>query len=322
MTSDHGAFESPGVYGSGAASRLSPTERAIGRIWRRMFELREISPDDHFFAIGGDSVTAVDMIGEVEGLFDLALPMFLVFEAPTLASLSERIDQFRLQTDREASREVIFPLVSSGTGAPLFFNGVDLILPRQGLWTVPCPVFAIANWAAGARFTNAESLASLASFYVDSIRRIHARGPYRLGGFSASAMIAFEMAQQLLAAGESVELLFLLDPMASEAAHASFRRDVPSTSLSALDRLFPSDRSDAFWLATLRLLKGYSPRRYEGRAAVVWSNERERSAEMTRLFAPGAACYSLDAAHGLLFEPPALQAWMSRLAENLADSRG
>jgi acyl carrier protein len=315
MNSD--TFPAPLPDAAGDRRGLTPTEHAIGGIWQRLFGLEAVSPSDHFFALGGDSMTAVGMIGEVEGLFDLALPAFLVFEAPTLASLSERVDRARRETDQETSRGIVFALASAGTGAPLFFNGIDRMLARQGLWTVPCPVFAIANGAAGANFTNARSLQSLATFYLDAVRRIQARGPYRLAGFSACAMIVLEMAQQLRAQDDEVELLFFLDPLLPEDLFGSGPEGAQPHSRDAFDLLFPHDRHDAFWLAMLRLLKAYNPSPYDGRAATVWSSDHAKPDKVANLLRTDARHYTLGDTHRALFEQPALHAWMNRLAENL-----
>jgi thioesterase domain-containing protein len=47
---------------------------------------------------------------------------------------------------------------------------------------------------------------------LDRLRAFQPAGPYRIGGYSFGSVIAFEMAQRLAAVGETVELLFLLDP--------------------------------------------------------------------------------------------------------------
>ena len=204
-----------------AARGLNGTESAISTIWKRMLGVETVAPDDHFFTIGGDSLAAVQMMVEVEDRFGLVLPVHLVFEAPTLEGLAKRVDRAREQEDDELGRGFVYPLVATGSGAPIFFNSVDLALARSGRWTVPCPLYAVVNWAAGAGFVKAKSLAALAAAHLEDIRRIQPQGPYRLGGYSLGGLIAFEMAQQLRDAGEVVELLFLLDPMAPELAGAA-----------------------------------------------------------------------------------------------------
>ena len=55
------------------------------------------------------------------------------------------------------------------------------------------------------------SVEEMAAGYVEEIRRHQPNGPYFLAGLCAGGVIAFEMASQLVRAGESVELLALLD---------------------------------------------------------------------------------------------------------------
>lgn len=51
----------------------------------------------------------------------------------------------------------------------------------------------------------------MAARYVRALRSVQPHGPYALGGWSGGAIIAFEMAQQLIAADEQVGLLALFD---------------------------------------------------------------------------------------------------------------
>jgi thioesterase domain-containing protein len=53
-----------------------------------------------------------------------------------------------------------------------------------------------------------------AETFLAGLRRIQPRGPYRLGGHSFGGTVAWEMANRLVAAGERVELLALLDTFA------------------------------------------------------------------------------------------------------------
>jgi thioesterase domain-containing protein len=51
----------------------------------------------------------------------------------------------------------------------------------------------------------------MAAHYVKEIRHLQPVGPYRLGGLSFGGTVAFEMARQLHAAGQTVSLVALLD---------------------------------------------------------------------------------------------------------------
>jgi amino acid adenylation domain-containing protein len=59
-----------------------------------------------------------------------------------------------------------------------------------------------------------ESVEEMAASYLEAVRRVAPGGPFLLAGWSIGGAIAFEMAQQLRAAGEEVALLALLDTLA------------------------------------------------------------------------------------------------------------
>jgi thioesterase domain-containing protein len=51
----------------------------------------------------------------------------------------------------------------------------------------------------------------MAADYIKEIRTVQPEGPYLLAGYSSGGVVAFEMAQQLQAQGQQVELLALID---------------------------------------------------------------------------------------------------------------
>jgi aspartate racemase len=57
-------------------------------------------------------------------------------------------------------------------------------------------------------FTRVEDMAK---HYIKEIRTIQSEGPYFIGGLSFGGTVAYEMAQQLKAQGESIGLLFMFD---------------------------------------------------------------------------------------------------------------
>ena len=80
-------------------------------------------------------------------------------------------------------------------------------------------------------------LEALASFYLESVRSVQASGPYALGGYSMGGVVAFEMARQLQAQGESVAPLAILDAW-SPGSHLPFF----SISLRLIGRFIRLDR--------------------------------------------------------------------------------
>ena len=56
----------------------------------------------------------------------------------------------------------------------------------------------------------------MARVYIEQMRTVQPSGPYALVGYSFGGLVAFEIAQQLIAAGEKIELLCLLDTYVNE----------------------------------------------------------------------------------------------------------
>jgi enterobactin synthetase component F len=230
------ATESDGVTRP-ATFELTDTEQELAAIWKRLLQIEAVAPEDHFFTIGGDSLGAVQMIVEAESALGIDLPVQIVFEAPTLRRLAAAIDAHRNQPYPMTNNDFVFPLVE-GEGRPIFFCGADLVVARRGTWTAPCGVFVVSNWARGVGFVEAGSVEALARTHVSGIRRVQPTGPYRLAGYSLGGLVAIEIARQLQAENEEIELLFLLEPMHPfHFVGASGRRSWPSELPPLSDRL-------------------------------------------------------------------------------------
>lgn len=195
-----------------AEGATTETERRLIALWEKTLNQRPVRRTDHFFTIGGDSFSAVTMMLEVESLYGITLPVRDIFEVPTLDRFAARMDRIRSNPDDLGNATFIFPLSQHGRGNPVFFSSVDLRMAHRDLWTPDCPLYSISLWAQGSGFIQANSIEDVAAAHVERIRTLQPRGPYRLAGYSFGGLVALEMAHQFRAAGELVEMLFLLDP--------------------------------------------------------------------------------------------------------------
>ena len=82
--------------------------------------------------------------------------------------------------------------------------------------TGPQAVYALAPMAEDAEQRPVAGMERMAELLVAAIRRVQPSGPYRLGGYSFGALAALEAAQQLRAAGQPVEALFLIEAVYDE----------------------------------------------------------------------------------------------------------
>lgn len=69
------------------------TERRLAAIWTRLLDLPAVSADGEWFELGGDSLSAIELIGTICDDFAVPLPLSALYEEPTLSQLAERIDR-------------------------------------------------------------------------------------------------------------------------------------------------------------------------------------------------------------------------------------
>ena len=51
----------------------------LTRIWEDLLSVRPIEPDQNYFDLGGDSLLAVQMFGEIDKVFQVKIPVATLF---------------------------------------------------------------------------------------------------------------------------------------------------------------------------------------------------------------------------------------------------
>ena len=79
----------------------TPVEQFLAGCWCDVLQLAQVSVGDNFFELGGHSLTATQLVSRIRDHFGLELPLYRVFERPTLEALALEIIQRRAsQQDR------------------------------------------------------------------------------------------------------------------------------------------------------------------------------------------------------------------------------
>jgi thioesterase domain-containing protein/acyl carrier protein len=184
---------------------LSPTEATVAGIWSELLEQGDIGPDDDFFELGGDSLLAVWLMGEIAERTGQDLPLSLLLEGPTIRRLASAVDAQAVETGNWRG------INGRGPRRPLFWiHGWAELLSMRDHFDADQPVVQIQDPVAR-RWQVSPPLELSARRYVEKLRHIQREGPYQLIGYSFGGVIAYEMARQLLASGEGVSFLGLLD---------------------------------------------------------------------------------------------------------------
>lgn len=80
------------VSTSSEEGKMTPTEKVIFDIWKEALKISEISVNDNFFDIGGNSLLAISVFSKIESAFGIDIGLRLFFDSPRIKDLSEVID--------------------------------------------------------------------------------------------------------------------------------------------------------------------------------------------------------------------------------------
>ncbi|WP_293128194.1 non-ribosomal peptide synthetase [Microcoleus sp. bin38.metabat.b11b12b14.051] len=90
-------------WADGYLAPQTAIEQMLVKIWVEVLGIKRVSIRDNFFELGGHSLLATQLVSRVRDAFGIELPLRSVFEAPTIAELSEVVESLK---DKNAKSEV------------------------------------------------------------------------------------------------------------------------------------------------------------------------------------------------------------------------
>ncbi len=199
---------------SGGETPATDTERRLADLYRRLLRRQDgISRTDDFFALGGDSLLAVQLMLRIRETFGHDPGLGTLFEHPDLATLAAKIDE-------KAALDGLAPLLTLTHGPkarpPLFLihpaGGISwgyrtlarALSPQRTVVGVQAPMLA-------ADAPLPSGIESLAADYAARIMAAAPSGLVHLGGWSVGGILAQAVAIELTARGREVGLVALFD---------------------------------------------------------------------------------------------------------------
>jgi thioesterase domain-containing protein len=203
---------------------------------------------DDFFQLGGHSLLAVRLVARLAGELGVEVPLLALFQHPTIEGLAGLLRQEHLASFASP----LVPLKPTGSRPPLFFihpsgGSVHWYGDLASRLPEDQPFYGLQARGLLGEAELDTTIEAMAGRYVAEMRRAQPEGPYHLGSWSMGVAIALEVAQQLLAQGEQVGLLAMLDqgpfhPAEAPADDAAYllaffggRLDLDVESLRAMD---------------------------------------------------------------------------------------
>jgi amino acid adenylation domain-containing protein len=222
----------------------NPIEAELVQIWEELLKIRPVGIRDSFFELGGHSLLAVRMMSRVEQVYGKKVPLSDLFTMPTIEHLAQAILR---RSDGDYDPPLI--KIQTGTNRPFFFLHGDILGGGLYCWNLTrhldadLPFYALTPQGLDGQ-SMLYSIEAMAQFHLGILREVQPVGPYSLGGTCNGAMVAFEMARKLQAAGEKIETLILIDAWASNAQHAMLHTIVEG--LSRVIGCSPAERVECF----------------------------------------------------------------------------
>jgi amino acid adenylation domain-containing protein len=218
--------------------------------WQRLLKHKTFGIHDDFFLLGGHSLLATRMLAQVEDRFGCKVPHAVLGETRTIRGLAAYIRQATATRWPEvvtlqvgAQRPPLFVAHGIGGSVLSFLELAAELGPEHPVYGFQLPVEIDPRDA---------DLGRMASQYLRQVRARQPHGPYYFTGHSSGGLVVFEMACQLIAQGETVALLALLDcdPEVGKSTPRPFRswRSLGAACTRTLTRFRMGEVSVRQWL--------------------------------------------------------------------------
>ncbi len=227
------AAETTATRRSSTPARLSAAEREVAEICATLLHIdaNDIQADDRFFALGGNSLQAMQLVLQTEKRFSRKLLLDDLVTDPTIRELAALMGA-------PAVRDSLVLIRAGGSKPPVFFvhDGVGETLLYRNLaqrLSTDHAVYGLRPHSAGGHALLHTRLSEMASHHIEKIRRVQPQGPYLLAGLCAGGVIAYEIARQLEQQGDATAMVGLID-----AADVAAKKRVGHVAGKRLKRFF------------------------------------------------------------------------------------
>ncbi|WP_058834147.1 non-ribosomal peptide synthetase [Luteimonas abyssi] len=247
---DREALPAPAFEADAVVAPRTPTEAALAALFAQALGVTRVGADADFFALGGDSLSAVHLLLAVQQRFGRDPGLGALFATPTVAALAAILDA-GADTAPDHGLAPVIPLTGGhgAPGAPLFAvhpaGGIAwcyrelarALAPARRVYGLQSPALDLAQALPG-------SIDVLAAEYAKRVVALQPAGPVHLLGWSVGGILAQAMAVRLRALGREVGVLALLDAYPAECWRAEPEPDAIAA------------------LRALLAIAGYDPQRY------------------------------------------------------------
>jgi len=346
--------ESHALRSKGLIAPRDTLEEQLVKLWTKILQAKAISVTDNFFELGGDSLLAARLFAQIHNRFGKHLPLATLFSSPTIEHLANVLRE----SEAGAAWSSLVSIQPHGSKPPLLCihaAGANVLIyrPMSRHLGDDQPVYALQAQGLDGCQKPLRCVEEMATKYVKEIRAFQPDGPYYLLGASFGGLVAYEMAQQLIAEGQKVAFLGMLNTncpvysltkrlgchwghlkerglsiysanlMGSVKRRLQLETSGEEISNSEVQSLVTAQADDALMQTVAAILEAeqsYEPRnkRYPGKVTLFWANDAPRDFEDNRLAwrklaAGGCEIHFVPGTHTKMREEPHVQKLVEKL---------
>lgn len=215
---DTKALPAPQVSGPATGACIdpeidSPLEIQVASALRKVFGfgIQQYDRSASFSDLGGDSLTAINLLLELEKSVGRKIPVEKLYGAPSMASFAMELESL---DDEEWSALVTLKpgddskpplfLIHTTPGDVLgYINLVDHLDDR--------PIYGFQAFGLKMQNKPHRTIEEMAAYYVGLMREVNPAGPYYLCGWCYGGIVALEMASQLERSGAEAAILAAIE---------------------------------------------------------------------------------------------------------------
>lgn len=192
------------------------SDSTVSMIWKSNLGISSIKDTDDFFDLGGDSLLAIQTVSEINKKLSVDLSHHCILENPILSDFVKLTEQSDTDADNKLvnDTELLINISKENNKNTLFLihpAGGTVFLYKELSKHLKRGVVGIQSMKMYDSEEVPSSIEEMCTIYLNQIQKHKPNGPYLLGGLSLGGVLAFEVAQQLKAKGESVECVFMMD---------------------------------------------------------------------------------------------------------------
>jgi thioesterase domain-containing protein/acyl carrier protein len=207
----------PAEQVAGRPPSTEDVEAVLADWWQELLRLEQVGLDEDFFELGGDSLIGVQLFSKIKKTYGGSFGLATLFDARTIRQLAKLLCPVISPSEAEPRPwSPLVPIQLKGRRPPLYVIsglGGNVIKFHRLAFHLgeDQPIYGLVPRGLDGNDSYHTRIEEMAADYLVAIRTMQPQGPYRLAGYSFGGIVAFEVAQQIVAQGGHVEFVGLLD---------------------------------------------------------------------------------------------------------------